>query len=90
MAQIALAWVLNNPVVAAPIVGADTCTRSRTCSTSCISLWLGGVLALNVLQVRLGRGRDPVALGSLLCLADLYGRAVIAPVAWSTCSPAWC
>jgi len=44
-------------------------------------IWLGGVLAVNVLQVRLGRGHDRAAQASLLHQSDLYGRAVIAPAA---------
>jgi uncharacterized membrane protein len=44
-------------------------------------IWLGGVLALNVLQVRLAGRRDPAVQQSLLHLIDLYGRAVIAPAA---------
>jgi uncharacterized membrane protein len=44
-------------------------------------IWLGGVLALNIVQVRLGRARDRAALGPLLRLTDLYGRAVVAPAA---------
>jgi putative copper export protein len=44
-------------------------------------VWVGGVLALNVLQVRLGRGQDRAAVVSLLRHADLYGRAVVAPAA---------
>jgi putative copper export protein len=42
-------------------------------------VWLGGVLALNVLQLQVGRGPDRVALGPLLRRSDRYGRAVIAP-----------
>jgi putative copper export protein len=44
-------------------------------------IWLGGLLALNVAQVRLGT-RDRAASGPLLHLTDLYGRAVIAPMAF--------
>jgi len=44
-------------------------------------IWLGGVLALNALQMRLARRRDPAVQQSLLHLIDLYGRAVIAPAA---------
>jgi uncharacterized membrane protein len=43
--------------------------------------WLGGVLAVNVLQVRLGSRQDRAAQESLLRQTDLYGRAVIAPAA---------
>jgi putative copper export protein len=43
-------------------------------------VWLGGLLALNVAQVRLG-ARGPADSGPLLRLSDLYGRAVIAPMA---------
>jgi putative copper export protein len=42
-------------------------------------VWVGGVLTLNVLAVRVGRGPDRAAQASLLRLSDLYGRAVIAP-----------
>jgi uncharacterized membrane protein len=42
-------------------------------------VWLGGVLALNVLQLQVGRGQDRAALGPLLRRTDMYGRAVIAP-----------
>jgi uncharacterized membrane protein len=42
-------------------------------------VWLGGVLAANVLQVRIGRGRDQAVQASLLRQSDFYGRAVIAP-----------
>ena len=44
-------------------------------------VWLGGVLAANVLQVRIGRGRDQAVQASLLRQSDFYGRAVIAPAA---------
>jgi uncharacterized membrane protein len=44
-------------------------------------IWVGGVLALNALQLLHGRGNDRAAQGSLLQLTDLYGRAVIAPAA---------
>lgn len=44
-------------------------------------VWLGGVLAVNVLQVRLGSRQDRAAQASLLRQTDLYGRAVIAPAA---------
>jgi uncharacterized membrane protein len=44
-------------------------------------IWLGGILAVNVLQVRIGRGNDRAAQASLLRQSDLYGRAVIAPAA---------
>jgi hypothetical protein len=42
-------------------------------------VWLGGVLALNVLQLQVGRGLDRSALGTLLRRSDTYGRTVIAP-----------
>jgi putative copper export protein len=42
-------------------------------------VWLGGVAALNVLQLQMGRGPDRAALGPLLRRSDRYGRAVIAP-----------
>jgi putative copper export protein len=42
-------------------------------------VWLGGVVALNILQLQVGRGPDRVALGPVLRRGDLYGRAVIAP-----------
>jgi putative copper export protein len=44
-------------------------------------VWLGGILALNVLQVRLGNEQDRAAQKSLLRHSDLYGRAVIGPAA---------
>jgi putative copper export protein len=44
-------------------------------------VWVGGVLAVNVLQVRLGKGRDRAAVAPLLRLAEVYGQAVIAPAA---------
>ena len=44
-------------------------------------VWVGGVLPVNVLQVRLSKGRDRAAVAPLLRLAELYGRAVIAPAA---------
>jgi uncharacterized membrane protein len=44
-------------------------------------VWLGGLLAVNVLQVRLGSRQDQAAQESLLRQTDLYGRAVIAPAA---------
>jgi uncharacterized membrane protein len=46
-----------------------------------VIVWVGGVLAVNVLQVLAGRGHKRAAQGSLLGLSDLYGRAVIAPAA---------
>ena len=46
-----------------------------------VIVWVGGVLAVNVLQVLTGRGHDQPAQVSLLRLSDLYGRAVIAPAA---------
>jgi putative copper export protein len=42
-------------------------------------VWLGGVVALNILQLQVGRGPDRAALGPVLRRSDLYGRAVIAP-----------
>ena len=44
-----------------------------------VIVWFGGVLALNVLAVRIGSGPDRPAQASLLRLSDVYGRAVIAP-----------
>jgi putative copper export protein len=44
-------------------------------------IWLGGVLAVNVFQLRLGKHRDRAAQLSLLRLANFYGQAVIAPAA---------
>jgi putative copper export protein len=44
-------------------------------------VWVGGVQAVNVLQVRLGKGRDRAAVAPLLRLAEVYGQAVIAPAA---------
>jgi uncharacterized membrane protein len=44
-------------------------------------IWLGGILAVNVLQVRIGTGNDRAAQESLLRQSDLYGRAVITPAA---------
>ena len=44
-------------------------------------VWLGGVLAVNVFQLRLGRRHDRAAQQSLLRLANFYGQAVIAPAA---------
>ena len=46
-----------------------------------VIVWVGGVLAVNVLQVLTGRGHERPAQGSLLGLSDLYGRAIIAPAA---------
>jgi uncharacterized membrane protein len=42
-------------------------------------VWFGGVITLNVLAVRIGRGPDRAAQAGLLRLSDLYGRAVLAP-----------
>jgi putative copper export protein len=42
-------------------------------------VWRGGVVALNILQLQVGRGPDRAALGPLLRRSDVYGRAVIAP-----------
>jgi uncharacterized membrane protein len=44
-------------------------------------VWLGGVLALNVLQIRLAGTKEATTQASLLHVIDLYGRAVIAPAA---------
>jgi putative copper export protein len=44
-------------------------------------VWVGGIPAVNVLQVRTGSGNDRAAQASLLHQSDLYGRAVIAPAA---------
>jgi putative copper export protein len=44
-------------------------------------IWLGGILAVNVLQVRIGTGNDRAAQASLLRQSDLYDRAVITPAA---------
>lgn len=44
-----------------------------------VTVWVGGVLTLNVLAVRVGRGPDRSVQAELLRLSDLYGRAVIAP-----------
>ncbi len=42
---------------------------------------LGGILAINVVQVRIGTGNDRAAQASLLRQSGLYGRAVITPAA---------
>ena len=42
-------------------------------------VWVGGVLALSVLAVRVGRGPDRTTQASLLRLSDRYVRALIAP-----------
>lgn len=44
-----------------------------------VIVWFGGVLALNVLAVRVGSGPDRASQATLLRLSDFYGRAVIAP-----------
>jgi uncharacterized membrane protein len=44
-----------------------------------VIVWFGGVLTLNVLALRVGRGPDQSVQGALLRMSDLYGRAVIAP-----------
>jgi uncharacterized membrane protein len=44
-----------------------------------VMVWFGGVLTLNVLAVRVGRGSDRSVQAAVLHLGDLYGRAVIAP-----------
>jgi uncharacterized membrane protein len=44
-----------------------------------VVVWVGGVLALNVLAMRAGRGPDRSVQAALLGLSDTYGRAVIAP-----------
>jgi uncharacterized membrane protein len=44
-----------------------------------VIVWFGGVLTLNVLAVRVGRGPDRSVQAVVLHLGDLYGRAVIAP-----------
>jgi len=44
-----------------------------------VIVWVGGVIALNVLAVRVGRGPDRGVQAALLGLSDTYGRAVIAP-----------
>jgi uncharacterized membrane protein len=44
-----------------------------------VIVWFGGVLTLNVLAVRVGRGADRSVQAAVLRLSDLYGRAVIAP-----------
>jgi uncharacterized membrane protein len=49
-----------------------------------VVIWLGGVLAVNVLQLLSARGPDRAHQGSLLRLSDLYGRVVIAPAAAAT------
>lgn len=43
-----------------------------------VIVWVGGLVALNILQLQMGRGPDRAALGPLLRRSDLYGRAVIA------------
>ena len=42
---------------------------------------LGGILAINVVQVRIGTGNDRAAQASLLRQSGLYGRAIITPAA---------
>jgi uncharacterized membrane protein len=42
-------------------------------------VWVGGVLTLNVLAVRVGAGPERTTQASLLRMSDLYGRVVIAP-----------
>jgi uncharacterized membrane protein len=42
-----------------------------------VIVWLGGVIALNVLSVWAGRGPDRAGQRALLRVSDLYGRAVI-------------
>jgi uncharacterized membrane protein len=44
-----------------------------------VIVWIGGVISLNVLAVRVGRGPDRAVQAALLGLSDTYGRAVIAP-----------
>jgi uncharacterized membrane protein len=44
-----------------------------------VIVWVGGVLTLNVLAIRIGRGADRSVQAAVLRLSDLYGRAVIAP-----------
>lgn len=44
-----------------------------------VIVWVGGVLSLNVLAVRVGIGPDRAVQASLLRMSDFYGRAVIAP-----------
>jgi uncharacterized membrane protein len=44
-----------------------------------VIVWVGGVLTLNVLAVRVGRGDDRSAQSEVLRLSDRYGRAVLAP-----------
>jgi len=44
-----------------------------------VIVWFGGVLALNVLAVRVGSGPDRASQATLLRLSDFYGRTVIAP-----------
>lgn len=44
-----------------------------------VIVWFGGVLALNVLAVRVGSGPDRASQATLLRLSDVYGRAIIAP-----------
>jgi uncharacterized membrane protein len=44
-----------------------------------VIIWVGGVITLNVLAVRVGRGPDRSVQAELLRLSDVYGRIVIAP-----------
>src|SRR4030095_15592427 len=68
-----------------------TCPRSRTLfhvlHQLAAIIWLGGILAVNVLQEWIGGGNDRAAQASLLRQSDLYGRAVIAPAAAVTENP---
>lgn len=43
------------------------------------TIWIGGVLALNVLDARLAREKDRMAQAALLRQSDFYGMAILAP-----------
>lgn len=49
-----------------------------------VIVWIGGVVALSIINVRLAREQDRAALVALSRQSDFYGRAILGPAAGIT------
>ncbi len=49
-----------------------------------VTVWVGGVAALSLLNLRIARNGEPAALFALASLSEFYGSTVIAPAAGLT------
>lgn len=62
----------------------DTYTLFKFLHVLGVIVWIGGVLAINVLSARIARERDVALLAPLSRQASFYGRAVLGPAAGTT------